>query len=339
MKKTYIYLGILLALLIGTAYLVFNKQKPSEEEQRAFQTPDIAEIFGIELKDRNGNITVLTKLENKWLVDDKHPVNKLMLNDFFYALEHMEAVYPVPGVAKENVLTQMVANSTKVSLYHEGDKEAFKVFVVGGPNHDQDGTYMLMEIDGQAAENPYVVNLPGFRGYITPRFSAIRNFWVGTQFTKLLAEEIQSISINYFQEDTDQSFSLMRGDEGYELAQGEDVFLEESLNVEFVEEYFNAFMNLSFERYIDNLPNQDSVVNNMHYLDLKLGLSNGSERKVSVYFKPFPRQENLPLDTEGNPLRIDPDKLFAYDHASQSYFTIQYYTFGKLFVQAGQLKK
>lgn len=339
MKKTIGYLVVFVGLIAVSAWLFLSDQKPSEEEQRAFQTPEIGELSRIELKDRAGNFTVLSKIDEKWMVDESFPVSKITLNDLLYALEHMEAAYPAPAPAVDNVLTQMVSNATKVSLYKNGKKKPFKVFVVGGPNHDQDGTYMLMEIDGEAADRPYLVKLPGFKGYVTYRFSAIRNFWIGTQFTKLLAEEIKSVSLEYFQEDTEQSFTLSRKEGEFSLLKDNELVDKDSVNTEMAEAYFNAFMDLSFERYLDSLPKQDSVLKHMHFADLSLKLNEGDERKVSIYFKPYPKQENLPLDELGKAKTIDPDKLYLYDHGSQAYYTIQYYTFGKLFLKADQLKK
>jgi hypothetical protein len=339
MKNTLIYLGIFLALLALSVFLIFNNQEPNEEEQRSFQTPKIQELTKVKLKDRQGNVTLLSLKDGDWLINEKFLVNKVTLNDLFYALEHMESAYPAPSVAIDNVLTQMIGNSTKVSLYKNGKEQPFKVFNVGGPNHEQNGCYMIMEVNGKPADPPYVVKLPGFSGYITYRFSAIQNFWIGTQFTKLLAEEIKSISLSFFQEDKDQSFVLDQDRSGYFMQQGEQRFNQESLNMDMLDGLYSAFMDLSFERYIDSIPMQDSVMKNMHYADLKLQLTEGQERKISLYFKPYPEQENLPLDENGNPLTIDASKLYAFDHASQSFFTAQYFTFGKLFVKANQFKK
>ncbi|MDA9952513.1 DUF4340 domain-containing protein [Chitinophagales bacterium] len=336
MKKTGSYLIILSMLVVMCAWLLLRNDKPSEEEQKAFNTPDIAALSAIELKDRQGNFSSLSKEGQEWLLEDRFQVSKITLNDLLYALEHMEVAYAAPSVAIDNVLKQMISNSTKVSLFRDGEEEPYKVFVVGGPNHDQDGTYMIMELDGKAADRPYLVKLPGFKGYITYRFTAIRSHWVGKQFTHVLADEIKRVSLEYFQVDSLQSFDIIKTGNDYTLLNGVNQQNSEDLNLDLLNEYFSGFRNLSFERFLDSIPNQDSIVNHLHFADLSIDLNSGDTKKISIYFKPFPRQENLPLDDGGGMEIIDQDKLYAFDHSNQSFYTIQYYTFGKLFAKADQ---
>lgn len=338
MKKTISYL-VILGLLIGLALFLFLKnQKPSIEDQKAFTTPEIGELTQIEMKDRHGHEVVLTKGANGWLVNGQYKASSIMLNDLLYALEFMYPEYPVPAVAVNNVLTEMITNSTKVSLFKNGKSKPFKVFNVGGANHAQDGSFMLMEVNGQAADKPYLVKLPGFKGYITYRFSAILKHWVSPTFTKLLPQEIEEVSLDYFQEDVDQSFVLSMENTEFKLINNGEVYAGKNLNQSLAEGLFASFMELSFEEFLDSIPQQDSVVNKLHFLDLKIKTTKGTEQRVSIYFKPLNAYDNLPLDDEGNPVYLDPLKLYAYDHQSQSFFTIQYYTFGKLFLKADQFK-
>ena len=336
MKKTVSYLTILILLIAMCAWLFLRNGKPSEAEGKAFNTPDIEALSAIELKDRQGNLSSLSKEGQEWLLEDRFQVSKITLNDLLYAIEHMEVAYAVPSVAIDNVLRQMVANSTKVSLFRDGEEEPYKVFVVGGPNHEQDGTYMIMELDGKAANRPYLVKLPGFKGYITYRFTAMRSHWIGKQFTHLLADEIKQVSLEYFQEDSLQSFDIIKSGNDYTLLNGVNQKSSENLNLDLLNEYFSGFRNLSFERFLGSIPNQDSIVNHLHFADLSIALNSGDTKKISIYFKPFPKQENLPLDDGEGVDIIDQDKLYAFDHSNQSFYTIQYYTFGKLFAKADQ---
>jgi len=338
MKKTITYL-VILGLLAGLALFLFLKnQSPSIEDQRNFTTPEIGELTQIIMKDRHGHEVVLTLEENGWIVDGRYQASTIMLNDMFYALEFMHAEYPVPAAAVNNVLTEMITNSTKVSLYKNGKSKPFKVFAVGGANHAQDGSFMLMEVNGQAAEKPYLIKLPGFKGYITYRFSAILKHWVSPVFTAYLPQEVEEVSIEYFEENKDQSFVLSNKNEQFELTHNGATTVGAALNEKMAEGLFASFMELSFEEFLDSIPMQDSVMNFMHFLDLKVVAKNGEKQHLSVYFKPFNVNDNLPLDKEGNPVFIDPLKLYVYNNESQSFFGIQYYTFGKLFLKADQLK-
>lgn len=339
MKKTGIYLVLFFALLGASVWLIKGDGQPTEEAQKNFQTPEILELSKVELKDRNGNHTVLVRQENSWLVDDIYPAKDVTLNDLFYALEHMVAAYPAPNNAVDNILKEMVGHSTKVSLYKKNSDKPFKVFVVGGPNHNQDGSYMLMEIDGKAADKPYLVQLPGFKGYIGPRFTAIRKHWIGARFTNLLPEEIKALKYTYLQEDSSQSFVLRRTDGGFEMVQENETFPLENLNEAIVQGLFSVFMNLNFEQYQDSILERERVINDLGFLDLTIELTNGENRKVSLYKKPYPQVDNIPLDAEGNPLEFDMNQFYAFDYRSESFFTAQYFVFGKILVKADDIKK
>ena len=339
MKKTGIYLVVFFALLGASLWLIKGEKQPSEEAYKNFQTPEILDLTKVELKDRNGNHTVLVRRENTWLVDDVFPASEVTLNDFFYALEHMVAAYPAPNNAVDNIVKEMVGNSTKVFLYKENSEKPFKVFVVGGPNHNQDGTYMLMEVEGKAADKPYLVQLPGFKGYIGPRFTAQRKYWIGARFTNFLPEEIKSLSYSYLQEDSEQSFTLQRAEDSFEMLQGEQVYPLEGLNEAIVQGLFSVFIDLNFEQYQDSILERERVVNDLGFLDLEIELMNGDSRKVTLYKKPYPDVENIPLDAEGNRLKFDKNQFYAFDYRSEAFYTAQYYTFGKILVKADDIKK
>ena len=340
MKKTIAYLFILVGLIIFAVSAYLRTQVPlTDEQQRSFKVEDMSILSKVSLKDRDGNQTNLIKEDGVWQVEGKGDVNKIMLNDLFYALEFMDAEYAVPAAARENVVTQMITKSTKVGLYKNGKSKPYKEFTVGGPNHTQDGTFMLMELDGQIADKPYVVKLPGFKGYITYRFSAITNYWISKEFVKYLPNEIATVKMTYFNEDKDQSYQLDRKDGVFSLKEGATSIPEEKLNLDMANGIYATLMDLNFEEYIDSIPGQDTVLTNLHYADFEVKTIEGKEHKVKIYFKPLPQISNTPRDSEGNFQLYDVNKLYAYNENDDTYFTIQYFTFGNLFVKADELKQ
>ena len=89
MKKTGSYLIILMLLIAMCSWLFLRNNKPNEAEQKAFNTPEIEALSAIELKDRQGNFSSLSKEGQEWLLEDRFQVSKITLNDLLYALEHM----------------------------------------------------------------------------------------------------------------------------------------------------------------------------------------------------------------------------------------------------------
>lgn len=336
MKKSTIILGVVLLVGVFAAWYYLRPNRPlAEEAFKKFATEEIDEVTRIDLKDRFGNQTSLSKIADEWIVNDQFNINKVGLNDLLFALENMQVAYPVPVNGVEPVITQMIGSSTKVSLYKKNKSTPFKVFHVGGPTYQQDGTYMLMEVDGQTAEKPYVVNLPGFRGYITYRFNPQIDFWVSNEWLSVLPEEIASFSIDYSGELANESYRLINEVDGFSL---ETNAKKEHIGDHPAAEYFYAkFTDLHFEFFEDSIPGWDTIQEMYHYLDLQVDLKNGEQEKLSIYKKPYPTNiDNIPMDKEGNPLKFDKDKLYAFRHQSQTYHIIQYYVFEELFVKASE---
>ena len=151
MKKTKIYLLVLGLLIAVASYLFISNDKGlNTNEEKDFKVENIDELSKISLVDRNAYSVVLVKTENEWHLESGENVKPEMMSFLLETLSKMQAEYPVPKAAHDNVMKQMIGNSTKVSLYLNGKDYPYKVFNVGGSNHTQDGTYMLMEKNGIA---------------------------------------------------------------------------------------------------------------------------------------------------------------------------------------------
>ena len=65
-----------------------------------------------------------------------------------------------------SVIKTLASEGVKVELYTQ-NKKLYKTFYIGGETADFLGTYMIME----GAKKAYVIHIPGFNGFLTPRFN------------------------------------------------------------------------------------------------------------------------------------------------------------------------
>ncbi|MCB0510693.1 MAG: hypothetical protein H6579_01850 [Chitinophagales bacterium] len=337
MKKSGIYIVVLLALLALATFLFLRERKKYDPAlERAFQVLDMAALSKIELDDRKGNAMYLEKVKGTWLLNGEENVRPAILAQLLDALANMYAEIPVPEVAQDNVLKQMLNISTKVSLYQNDEKKAYKVFYVGGGTPDNIGTYMLMEINGVAASRPYIIRLPGFRGYLTYRFAPAPEAWRSIALCNYLPEEIKRISIKYHQEDALQSFDLSRNNGSMELNNMGEIYKESELNKELATGLFSSFMNLHFEKNIDSLAQKDSIMQANAYLQLQVETSTGETKTLDVFYMPLGFGSTSSADTSVV-FKYDMDRLYAFDQERQKLISIQYAGFASIFLKANQL--
>lgn len=341
MKKTLIYLIILagLAMLALSAYYQ-NKMKNSPEKEQAFAVENMEKLTKISLKDKQGRNLILIKKGETWLIDGKEKVRPGILKNLIDAISKVQVDSPAPKVAINNVLTEMVDRAIEVNLYENNKEKAFKTYYVGNGNHNQDGTYMLMKVNGTAASTPYLVKLPGFRGVLTYRFIPDVEAWISLQYCNLMPNEVKSVSVQYKNENIDESFKLEKDNDNFLLTTQNQVYENEDIQQTTALELFSAFKNLSIEKYINNYPRQDSVMQNLGVLDLEIESIYGDKRKLSVYYMPAENNnERLMKRKDGTYTNYNADRLFAYNHETDAFVSIQFVTFGKTFLGASQLKK
>ena len=167
-----------------------------KEAEKKFSIENINEIDKVFLSDRKGNNIVLKKDEDSWFINERFKVRKDAINTLLTTINEVEVQRPVSNTAYNNVIKQLATTGVKVEIYY---KNNIKTYTVGGSTSDHLGTYMLME-DGK---NPYVVHIPGFNGFLSPRYGIqgyeldINNWRDNTVF-EIDSENIKEISLKNY---------------------------------------------------------------------------------------------------------------------------------------------
>ncbi len=192
MRKTLLYL-LLLSVLGTLAWLFLFRESDGvfNSAEAGFTIKDTASISRIFLSDKSESVT-LTRTDSGWRVNGKYPVLPNALKVLMEALQHQHAISPVPQAAHNNVVRALSASSIKAEFY-AADGSKIRSFFVGNEANGFDNTYMLME----GAKRPYIVGMPGFEGFLTPRYTPKLYDWRDRTVFNVPAENIRRVAITY----------------------------------------------------------------------------------------------------------------------------------------------
>ena len=299
--------------------LVDYKQNIKKEYEKNFSIENISSINKVFLSDRKGNNIVLEKKNNIWIINNQFEVRKDAIETLLNTVGSMEIQRPVSNTSYNNVIRQLASTGVKVEIYHNNKITSF---TVGGSTKDHLGTYMLKE----DADNPYIVHIPGFNGFLSPRFG-IQGYeidptsWRNNNIFKIFSEDINEISLLDY-EDINNSFVIKSNPLG--LIDNKNNSLKYDLNK--ITEYFNNFSNIECEKfkgYNVDLSNEKQLY--------QLTIKHNDKVEVLDVFS-FSKKNNNSNQSEPNV-----ERMYAVLNNGE-YMLIQKYVFNKVFISIDDLE-
>lgn len=311
-------LAILTALLIF--FFVSRNKSTIKQELRDFTVQDTSVIDKIFLVDKASNSVLLERKSNYWQINDQFEARADLVNLLLKTLNLMRIKEPVSNAASETIIKNLAVKSIKVELY--SNNKLKKVFYVGGPTQDSYGTYMIME----NSTTPFVLEIPGFRGYLSTRFSTNLTEWKTQRVFNYAYNEVSEVILeNHL--DANESFLLKK--EGaefliYSYPEIDRKILADTISAK---TYIANLRNKNFSKYIDDVPMewQDSIKASSPMYTLTIIDIDNNERWFKAYNKPGWGR----LDAFGDPLDKDPDNFFMLMD-NDDFVYAQYYVFEPL---------
>jgi hypothetical protein len=202
-----------------------------------------------------------------------------------------------------------------------------RTFYVGGEVASFSGTAMLME----GSERPYVVQIPGFEGYLTTRYSTDLNAWRDRAVFNIPAEDIEQISVRYVQEPLN-SFTITQKDGKVSVALDPSLQLGQPVNERRARGYLTFFTRVYSEGYANGMIDLDTIIRQMpEKATIDLRGKGGYHQQVRIVFFPADRRsKNLDKPIESFDDNFHSDRYFAILNG-QDTATVQIQTFEKIF--------
>lgn len=337
MRKTLIYIAILAALAAAVYYLLphnTNSNNPYDAAEAGFTIKDTGAIGRIFLANPEGESILIERTASGWMVNKQYPALRSTLETLLGTFVKQEPLYPVTKAAYENVVKTMATHGIKAEVYDRAGKK-MRVFYVGGAATDGKGTNMLME----GAKEPYVVETPGFVGYLTPRYSVKMRDWRDRTVFDVPAEDIKSVSVQYAGK-PNESFTVARNaqDSITVAAAPEATKSITGLNYRRASTYLKFFTNINCEGYLNGLEDNDTTFKTApKYTAIELTTKSGKVQHVDIYWMAInQRSKNRKAsDMPGEvPEEYDSDRMYAVMNDYKDTIMIQQLSFQNIFRKA-----
>ena len=350
MKKNNKLTIIIAALLVVIAgLLVWNNRYLStiQGPDADFMIWDTASVTKIYLADRFDHESLLERQDDgRWRLNQTYEAHSKQVQNFLTTMYKVRIKMPVSRASHDNIVKQLASTSTKVEIYQRLPRvnlfnrvklfyheKRSKVFYVGDATKDSSGTFMLKE----GADKAYIVYIPGFRGFISTRFTANPDDWRNHDVFHETLANIQSVTVE-FNRQPQSSFRIDNtGRHQYQLTRLSD---NTSLPYDTLKviNMLSSFSDLRFESLLNNLmnkPKQDSIIHSPYLHRITLTTKDGTTRQLTTFEKLVTNTtiheiEGL-LDEDGNPLDpIDHDRIYGLMNEGQDFVLLQYYIFDKV---------
>jgi hypothetical protein len=263
-------------------------------------------------------------------VNDKFHCRYDAVLNLLEVIKQVEVKMPVPKTGRENVIKFMAFNAVKVEIY-VGD-EKVKQYYVGHETDDGEGSFMILSDPetGKNFENPYVCFIPGFKGYLQPRYIAEENDWRDRLLMNYIPPEIKQIKVEQNGAPKDSSFAIdLLDDNTFALKDlnGKSLNFDESQ----LRQYLVYYQNLSYETLVTgrNRRLTDSLSLQEPFAMITVTPKKGDVEVYRLFRKTY--EGGFSKDM-GSKLEYDPDRFYMNFDGGRQWALSQYYVFGKLCV-------
>lgn len=336
-RSSLVTILVLLALIISSVLIFKKKGKAStlDEDARNFKYQDTAAITKIFMADKNGKQCTVERTPKGWMVNNKFYVRPDAILTLLETIKNVEVKRPVARQAKEGTLKVLAYRAIKVEIYVKD--ELVRQYYVGHETPDGEGTHMLLtDVEsGDNYEDPYVVFIPGFTGYLNTRYIVEEKHWRNLLVMNFTPDKIKRIQyINHVKPDSTFSIDVINTKTFKLIDHANQSLPFDELKMK---QYLAYFQNLNCEAIFTTTDKHtaDSLGRTRPFATFVIIDKNDKKNEFFFYFKQPPTFKNAEY---GVRYKFDPDRLFVNFEDKKEWAVIQYYVFGKLFVTTEYFK-
>lgn len=309
-KRNIILVSVIAAILAATA-LVWILRKDRIEgtgpHDSSYHVEDIASISKIVMIDKLDNRVTLEQLkDSSWTVDGKYPASQPLVDRLLETLNKMRIRSEVNRDAVPNVLKDIAAHGVQVDIYQ--NDQLTKTYYVGRETQDHMASFMIRKEDSIPCE----IHIPGFRGYLSPIFTAEAIKWRSHNIVDLDVYDIARIELE-IPKAQNESFAIVQKDKDFymELLEGHRPI--QGFDTARVGQMLSTFKNLNFDEFASIVPNSlfDSCVSGTPRVILRITDTKGKSCEVKVYLKYSNPDDVATMPDERMREELDVNRLYA----------------------------
>ena len=344
MKKRNWIIIIAVAVIGLVTLLIARSGSKTSTFSQDYHIEDIDAVTKIFIADKQDNHVLLERVadstrDTQWTVDGQYPANQPMVDLILSTLHDMRIRQQVNRNAIPNVVKLLSARAVKVEVYRKGyfinwfdgkvrlfPREKKVTYFVGHETQDMMACHMFREGD----KVPYIIHIPGFRGYLTPRFVADPMAWRSHTIVHWNVHRIARVELD-LPDAPQESFAVVRNGKGFDMELTQSHTLLDGFDTARVAQLLASFANLNFDEYAVLVPNTEMVSSFasgpgaiLHVTD-----TNGETREVKTYRK-YNNPDDLTAMPDTNLFSVfDLDRLYAVIDSKDTVL-IQYFIFDNI---------
>ncbi|HRG53166.1 MAG TPA: hypothetical protein PLL00_10050 [Bacteroidia bacterium] len=341
-KKGKNKIAVIIVIVLGglSFWLITNNKKGTiKETLRDFAVQDTASITKIFIADKKlRKITLERNASGVWIVNGKYIARKDIMQTLLQTINKIDIKEPVGNAAQDNIIKRLSGSAVKCEIY--AGEELIKAYYVGTETSDQTGTYMIL-IDLKTMKpsaKAFVTYIPGFEGYLTPRYSTKEKEWRDQTIFKYNPDQIKSVRLEA--PNTPQfGYELtVKGNNDYDFKMLTGQTPVSNLDTLAVKQYLTYFRNLSFETFEDQLSEiQLDSVRRSKPLNILTVKDDKGKSTVVKFYQRYPKKHSD--DTNDAKLGYDTERMDVTINDDKEVFVVQYYVFGKVMPSADYFQK
>lgn len=341
-KKT-LYLVIAVALLALLTLVIVLVRGRNHTFNQDFQVEAAARpgaVTRIFMADKENHSVLLTYVnDTAWLVDSQYVASLPMVERLLQTLSDMRIRNRVNKAAADNVIKLLAAKSVKVEVYYKAFRinwfggrlrlfphEKCDIIYVGHDTQDMMATYMYREGDNA----PSVINIPGFRGCLSPRFVVDPLAWRSHAITNLPVQRIARVELQ-IPSMPEESFAIERDGEGFTFNLLNPPSRTDGFDTARVAQLLSSFVNLNFDEYARAVPKVelDTTFSQAPRTILHVTDIEGEEYELKTYIKYSNPDDLLNMPDTSMYEIFDLNRLYAILN-NRDTVLIQYYIFDNI---------
>ena len=299
------------------------------------------------MSDKNNNTVTIKRLDElNWQVNNKYPIRVDGIATLLETVSGLQVREPVTIAGRNTIIKWLAAKSVKVEIYQTvyridlfnkiklfPHEKCTKVYYVGDETQDNRGNFMLLE----GSQEPYVVSLPGFRGFLSPRFTALESDWRKRVIFELKMADIKSVKVQYAAV-PESSFEISRFNKNFEIKLLASNQIMNGFDTLKVLNYMNSFSSVGFEAFLNDLKKSDidSITSHKPMATLTVTDITGKVTALKAFFKLA--EFGSVDDITNKPITIDRDRFYGLVNGEKDFVLLQYYIFNPILQPASYFR-
>ena len=297
------------------------------------------------MADKQDNHVLLQRVadstsDTMWTVDGLYPASQPMIDMLLETLHDMRIRQQVNKNAVPQVVKLLSARAIKVEVYQRkyfidwfgGKLKLFPreklavTYFVGHETQDMMACHMFRQGD----KEPYIIHIPGFRGYLTPRFVTDPMSWRSHTIVHWDIRQLQRVELD-IPANPEESFAVERQGEGFAFVLTQTNTTVANFDTARVAQMLSCFANLNFDEFASRVPNSnmDTSFNAGPRTILRITNTDGTTRELKTYLKYNNPADSLAMPDNDMYEMFDLNRLYATIDDKDTVL-IQYYVFDNI---------